>query len=508
MPPPSSSRITDASTGRQRSGETPVEYVASFVEFFIWLLVLKTFFVMLFIIPTGSMAETLCGAHAGRVCPNCGREYEVGFLRAPDRPPEDPESLECPNCRWREPYRGELAQTMKPIAGDRIVVHGWTFDLGIGPSAWDVVVFRPPMSPDTNYIKRLIGLPGQKIEIINGDVFVNDRISRKPPRVQESLWFRYYDHDFIPRRASDSGYAPHWAEVAPNAGWRDLSTRTPSFDGVDKPRAAIRFLTRRDTPAPVCEIEDVYGYNWPEHRRPHRRQQYVPVAVNDTRLSCEVRFDADSGVLELSTTKYARRFIARWHAGGVLELERANRRTGEVEQTRRVEHAFEGHVVRVSLAFADYLATAAVNGVAAATLSYGDAEMTPGEARELSHLADEVELLVAAEGARLTLSHLRVDRDVYYRSELHERAPANGTQGNPIKLAPDEYFVLGDNSPESLDSRYWNRPWPNRPGNQIGTVPADQMIGPAYFVYWPGFLPGWAGGPTVLPNFGKVRWIH
>lgn len=490
------------------AGETPVEYVASFIEFFIWLLVLKTFFVMLFVIPTGSMAETLCGAHASRVCPNCGKEYEVGFLRAPDRPAEDPESLECPNCRWREPYRGELARTMKPIAGDRIVVHGWTFDMGIGPRAWDVVVFRPPMSPDTNYIKRLIGLPGQKVELINGDVFVNDRISRKPAAVQESLWFPFYDHDYLPKRAGEGGFAPHWAEREAGGGWRDLDTRRPKFDGLDKARAAIRFLTSPGGSSPACAIEDIYGYNWPEHRRPHRRQQYVPVAVNDTRLTCEVAFAADSGYVEMSATKYGRRFVGRWHAGGAVELERVNRRTGESEKSTRVERAFRGRSVRIGLGVADYWGTVEVNGAAAATLPYTDADITPGEARELSRLNDEVELLVAAGNTRVTVSHLRVDRDVYYRSELHERAAANGTQGRAITLAADEFFVLGDNSPESLDSRYWNRPWPNRAGNQLGTVPADQMIGPAYFVYWPGFLPVWPGGPTIMPNFGKIRWIH
>lgn len=37
----------------------------------------------------------------------------------------------------------------------------------------DVVVFKAPKNPDIEYIKRVIGLPGDKIIIENGNVFVN-----------------------------------------------------------------------------------------------------------------------------------------------------------------------------------------------------------------------------------------------------------------------------------------------------------------------------------------------
>jgi signal peptidase I len=42
-----------------------------------------------------------------------------------------------------------------------------------------------------------------------------------------------------------------------------------------------------------------------------------------------------------------------------------------------------------------------------------------------------------------------------------------------ILLGPDEYFVLGDNSPSSLDSRYW------------GPVRRDSIIGRVTKIYWP-----------------------
>ena len=76
------------------------EQAASFISFFIYLLILKSFFLPLFIIPTGSMAATLCGAHAVHTCPNCGVEYAIGYVE--QWPPGYQPVVQCPNCRWRE----------------------------------------------------------------------------------------------------------------------------------------------------------------------------------------------------------------------------------------------------------------------------------------------------------------------------------------------------------------------------------------------------------------------
>jgi signal peptidase I len=54
------------------------------------------------------------------------------------------------------------------------------------------------------------------------------------------------------------------------------------------------------------------------------------------------------------------------------------------------------------------------------------------------------------------------------------------TFGKPIKIPPGDYFMMGDNRPDSEDSRYW------------GPVPGKWIIGTAFFTYWPpdriGFL--------------------
>ncbi|HTX11909.1 MAG TPA: signal peptidase I [Solirubrobacteraceae bacterium] len=57
---------------------------------------------------------------------------------------------------------------------------------------------------------------------------------------------------------------------------------------------------------------------------------------------------------------------------------------------------------------------------------------------------------------------------------------ASCTFPTPIKVPPGDYYMMGDNRPDSEDSRYW------------GPVPEKWIIGVAFFTYWPpdriGFL--------------------
>jgi signal peptidase I len=113
---------------------------------------------------------------------------------------------------------------------------------------------------------------------------------------------------------------------------------------------------------------------------------------------------------------------------------------------------------------------------------------------------------------KLTLSHLAILRDIHYTDvKLDTGEPGWATQGNPFTLAKDEFFVLGDNSPNSEDCRRWDRRGIANWGLSYrkGIVPRDYLVGKALFVYWPGgFRPFAKSRFAVVPNIGGMRFIY
>lgn len=73
------------------------------------------------------------------------------------------------------------------------------------PERGDVVVFNPPeeLHSDYPFIKRVIGLPGDTVEIRNGTVFINSTPIEEPYVFPEPAW-RY--KDFGPEKIPDGQY--------------------------------------------------------------------------------------------------------------------------------------------------------------------------------------------------------------------------------------------------------------------------------------------------------------
>ena len=144
------------------------ESLESFIVAFIIAYVVKSFAFEAFVIPTGSMAPTLMGRHKEIDCPQCGFRYTVN---ASESAGSAPISLgTCVNCR----YAAEI-RTEPNYKGDRILVLKTLFDLpkeigGGLPKRWDVTVFKYPEEPETNYIKRLVGMPDEELRIERGNI--------------------------------------------------------------------------------------------------------------------------------------------------------------------------------------------------------------------------------------------------------------------------------------------------------------------------------------------------
>jgi signal peptidase I len=64
--------------------------------------------------------------------------------------------------------------SMEPtlVSGEYVVVNRLSYRLG-SPQRGDIIVFHPPVNPEEEYIKRVIGLPGDEVEVKDGMVYVN-----------------------------------------------------------------------------------------------------------------------------------------------------------------------------------------------------------------------------------------------------------------------------------------------------------------------------------------------
>ena len=534
-----------------------------------------------FVIPTGSMAPGLYGLHETYTCWACGTEFACGLVLTPDGGLRRPGGLICPNCGHTREAGGPLVVEN----GDRIFVLKWPFEVGrllgdidpheprrwwhvLKPRRWDVVVFKDPKDGTTNVIKRLIGLPGEVLEIIDGDIYTaraaelaetpqgravlekleqgafyehlepNERrtldralkIRRKTARAQGVLWLSSYDHDFMPARRPALA---RWRAADKTSGWetdRRALRFTAATEGSMQEIAFVRgqpeWADDGDTPS-LHAATDLYAYNGSLVGV----GQLQTLDVSDLRLRCVLIPRGGQGQLALSLSKQDDRFVATFNSEGDVQLTRSvmSRSDSPADLIGRahVDALETGEPVRLALSHLDYRVTVWVEDrpiiqtrddqYPALRADGPDSPAAYARSLQFDSADASPQIRIGAAGMDLELRHVAIERDVYYRSP---RARGRGVQGRPIYLRnrPEdgiqEYFCLGDNSPMSHDGRLWDSVGPHLTHRlatgayQYGTVPADQMLGRAFSVFWPASYPLIGERLRVVPNIGDVRIIR
>ena len=94
-----------------------------------------------------------------------------------------------------QPVKVEGTSMMPGLSDqERIFVNKYEYRLGAGNiHRGDLVVFHYPRDPRESYIKRVVGLPGDTVQITDGDVYVNSRKLDEPYVPDE-----YRDHESTP----------------------------------------------------------------------------------------------------------------------------------------------------------------------------------------------------------------------------------------------------------------------------------------------------------------------
>jgi len=98
---------------------------------------------------------------------------------------------------------GSMIPTL--LIGDFILVDKVTYRLR-EPERGDVVVFHFPLNEETYYVKRIVGVPGDRVEVVNGELYING----KPCRYQYLGKYSYREkgeeyagelyYEFLPKR--------------------------------------------------------------------------------------------------------------------------------------------------------------------------------------------------------------------------------------------------------------------------------------------------------------------
>jgi signal peptidase I len=451
------------------------------VAFVSLFLVVRTAVLEPFGVPTGSMAVALFGNRREAPCPRCGYPVRAG---APARERAARfDDCRCPNCA------APVDLTDAPeVSGDRLLVDKTAFDFR-PPRRWEVAVFRCPVDLTKPYVKRVVGLPGEAVQVIEGDAYADGALLRKTLAEVRATRVPVFDLRYAP--PGPVGWGVRFL-VEPVAG-DPATARGPSVpagpdvlkDGVltldasADPNAGVGLTyhhwhldVRDDDP-----VKDGLPYNdaAPLSRRAGPAHDFV--------LDCDVEVVGGAGS-----------FAARLGDGGDFVSAEVPVGPGAATLTAGADVAtgsgrlVPGRTHHLEFAFVDRRASLAIDGQ----------EVVPplDLAAKVGRGAVRKPLQLGARGALVRVKNLRLFRDIHYRAD-----GANGTK-SPCRLGPGEYFMLGDNSPDSHDSRGWAVPG----------VPGRDLVGKPFLVHQP-VRPGrvTVGGrerTVQTVDWDRLRWLR
>jgi signal peptidase I len=300
----------------------------------------------------------------------------------------------------------------------------------------------------TPIVKRVVGLPGENVQISNGDLLIDNR--RLPAGA--------------PRPAPIAVFDSRWQPVdgAFHMGGTKINPWVHEGDAWKLDATGVAHGEQTGMMYLGANVHD--DYLAPDHSLVRGS-----VPVNDLVLECEMRADEARGRLRFLLAEQGDTFQVAidLRDGGTAELS-LSRRFEEEEVLANATVPFAPktwHRLRFSN-IDNVLCVELDDKSVARPPQYKENHMHPHDtAQEGTSFPHRVYL--GGEEGRFEFRAIRVLRDLYYTQR------GRFAVGSPAELGPDEYFVLGDNSAESRDSREW------------GPVHADEIIGRPVWIVWP-----------------------
>lgn len=352
-----------------------------------------------------------------------------------------------------------------PETGDRLAVFKLGYTLK-GPARHELVVFfkegetlsRPgafERQGGTVYVKRLAGLPGDTLQIKEGDLYLGtapQRLDRKPVDTIQSILIPCY------RAGFDDDFFDHWDLFAPEGVQpftiEDSNLICKAGSAADPVTAELVFSVEGGA------IRD--GYLLEDGREIKGNHP-----VNDLALHLEFELLQDGGEVfgELHEGSDTFRFVLYAQEAGIGGEVLHYAGQPVVKKLEIPKETFpgleEGRTYSLSFMNIDNQVILLVDDQLVAKIAYG-------ENTYLYNHAPNNQPLFGAKAAQVMFHDVRIDRDVFYTSDRGQFAV-----DQPYTVPEGYWFFLGDNSAQSEDSR------------SFGPVPKEDFVGSPLLIYYP-----------------------
>jgi hypothetical protein len=392
-----------------------------------------------------SMAPAYCGAHYKVQCGDCGFPFRCDAEHLPsDR------LAACPNCGFGENSL-DAALAAPP---DHVLIDRWPV-FWQSPTRGDVVAIQTPDDGGGLAVKRVAGLPGERLAIDGGDLMSGQQILRKSAADFRALRLLVHDNNYRPQ--TTPGLLARWRASSSNSRWKPIGNgfRIEPSTAADAPLDWLEYEHWSCTSNPrlrgvATAISDNDGFNQGETHRPLN-------PMSDVFLSCRLQ-TFGTGRFALAAIDGDQRFEVEIEPRKQVVL----RSGGQSIITQPLRQLFSRNSVDVEFGLCDQQVILAIDGRTVLRHPY--------DRRGSNTSAMLHPLSIGAATIGLEVNDLRVWRDIYYL----------GPQGLPriwsvaAKLGADEFVLLGDNQPVSIDSRHWQSP----------TVARIHILGRVYRPFW------------------------
>jgi len=501
--PPTTSPSNASPSAAMKPKETIQDTIISVIIAFALAFVFRGFVVEAFVIPTGSMAPTLMGAHERIRSSETGYSWPVGPWYSGTYMQQDYKPIQGaypdPPIEVHDPMTGELL-TRKDVprrSGDRILVLKYLY-LVMEPQRFDVVVFKCPYEPQTNFIKRLTGLPGEEIAIVDGDIFTrpaqshDDRmagaesgarnpwadsdwkIARKPKLVQEATWQVVFDSDYAPRGSIVTGDRTYTSPWKSDQSWK-LDDRTYEYDAsarTDLVWDSTRLRYRSRLPSPYPPIEDYWEINdrnaydeSPQnfyqrftYNNMTEDKRYFP--VSDIRMSAGIRAASASLKVQASITARSHEFQMTIDGEQLtLRMRRLDQSDWNVLSQKTISAFVPGKAREVRFAHSDQRLQAWIDGELVASGEYDwspDMRIRMATARTLDDLL-KLENGIGLGGATTSGKNVFENRGIYLKPSIKWTFEGSPVKLDRVRVDRDLYYQPGimQNQMPSRGSTPW-----------------------------------------------------